>query len=249
MAVASLICSNAMGRKVFVSYKYGDTNVRSLENLPWWRTTKVRDYVDILEDKIGKDNVYCGEHSDEDLSDKSEDYIWEHLKNKIFPTTVTVVLISPGMKGPNNYDKSQWIPWEIRYSLKEYTRSVDSEKDKDAKRTSHSNGILAVVLPDVQGSYSYMIENFRCCSSGCRLLHTDKLFWILQKNMFNIKKPNTTICSQQDTIYHGDCSYISMVKWDDFTRDDISINAYLELATMKINHKNDYNLHLDVDKD
>lgn len=83
-----------MGRRVFVSYKYADTNVRVLKNVIG-RQTKVRDYVDILEEKIGKDNVYCGEHNDEDLSDKSEDYIWDHLKDKIFPTTVTVVLISP----------------------------------------------------------------------------------------------------------------------------------------------------------
>lgn len=134
-----------MGKKVFVSYKYRDNDVRHLENTPWWRTTIVRDYVDILEEKLGKDNIYCGEHNNEDLSEYSEDYIWEHLKDKIFPTSVTVVLISPQMKEPHSYDKSQWIPWEIRYSLKEYTRSVDSDNRQNASHTSHTNGIVAVV--------------------------------------------------------------------------------------------------------
>lgn len=237
-----------MGRRVFVSYKYADTNVRVLKNLIG-RQTKVRDYVDILEEKIGKDNVYCGEHNDEDLSDKSEDYIWDHLKDKIFPTTVTIVLISPGMKEPNSYDKSQWIPWEVRYSLKEYTRSIDSDNKENATHTSHTNGILAVVLPDAYGSYRYMIENKSCCTSGCRLLHTDKLFWILQENMFNRKEPNRNKCQQGDLIYYGNCSYIPIVTWDNFIKDDNSINFWLNYAAINKDHKDEFDLHLNVDKD
>ena len=38
--------------------------------------------------------------------------IKNHLKDMLFDTTVTVVIISPNMK------KSKWIDWEIEYSLK-----------------------------------------------------------------------------------------------------------------------------------
>lgn len=228
-----------MGKRVFVSYKYSDTNVKYIPHKDWWEPTKVRDYVDVLEDKIGKDNIYCGEHSNEDLSGYSEDYIWEHLKDKIFNTTVTVVLISPGMKEKNSYDKSQWIPWEIRYSIRENSRSI----------TSHRNGIIAVVLPDINGSYSYMIEHLQCCQSGCKLLHTDKLFWILQNNMFNLKEPNKHVCGRGDTVYRGDCSYISMVTWDDFIKNADTINFFIEFAASKIKDADEnYDLHLDINK-
>ena len=37
------------------------------------------------------DNIYKGEITGEDLSDKSEDYIWEHLKDKIYDFSVKVL--------------------------------------------------------------------------------------------------------------------------------------------------------------
>lgn len=102
------------------------------------------------------------------------------------------------MKEPHSYDKSQWIPWEIRYSLKEYTRGFDSDTKKDATHTSHTNGILAVVLPDANGSYSYMIEHKYCCTFGCRLLHTDKLFGYC-KTICSIRK-NLTVTNVNKVI-------------------------------------------------
>ena len=54
-----------MARKIFVSYKYKDENVAKLEDafyeevdsiLQWnYRKTRARDYVDKLQDKIGRD--------------------------------------------------------------------------------------------------------------------------------------------------------------------------------------------------
>lgn len=126
-----------MAHNVFVSYKYADDNVRQLSG--HYHTT-ARHYVDEIERLLRTEGyVYFGEHDGEDLSDWSEDAIWEELKDRIYYTSCTIVLISPNMKEEHAYDKSQWIPWEIRYSLVETVRN---------DRKSHRNAIFAVVLPD-----------------------------------------------------------------------------------------------------
>lgn len=227
-----------MGRNVFVSYKYADTNVQRLQRTPWYEPTKVRDYVDELAEELRKNGeVYMGEKNDEDLTGYSDDYIYEHLKDKIYPTTVTIVLISPNMKEPGRYDKSQWIPWEIFYSIYQSNRH---------DRVSHTNAILAVVLPDQYGSYSYMIEHKNCCPSGCRLLHTDKLFTILQENMFNQIEKTKMDCSLGDNVYRGMCSYIPMVKWCDFIQ---NMDLHLWQAEYTRDHISDYKMHRSVNKD
>ena len=132
---------------------------------PWYETTKVRDYVDELSELLNQNgHVYMGEGGDDNLTGYSDDYIYNHLKDKIYPTSVTIVLISPNMKEPYKLDKSQWAPWEIFYSIYQANRQG---------MVSHTNAILAVVLPDQYGSYSYMIEQKNCCPSSCRLLHND----------------------------------------------------------------------------
>lgn len=150
-----------MGRKVFVSYKYKDNDVRALPNVtqPTWPC----DYVDQIKNQVlSSDDIYKGENSDEDISAWSEDRIWGHLKNKIYDSSVTIVLISPNMKERGKWQRSQWIPWEISYSLRETTRH---------DRTSHNNAILAVILPNKQGSYEYYDK--------------DDLFPILKSNIEN----------------------------------------------------------------
>jgi hypothetical protein len=133
------------------------------------------------------------------LSDLSVEAIWERLKDRIYDSSVTIVMISPEMKEVEKRDRSQWIPWEVSYSLRETARE---------DRTSHSNAILALVLPDRNGSYSYFIEDNSCCATNCRTLKTDTLFKILQKNMFNRIQENSTKCGQGRVVHHGDSSYI-----------------------------------------
>ena len=138
-----------MGHKIFVSYKYKDTNVKSLPNV--LGTTAVHDYVDYIQNRIlNGDDIYKGEKSDEDISNWSDNAIWEHLKNKIYDSTLTIVLISPNMKEPRRWQTSQWIPWEISYSVKEMLRNG---------RTSQRNALLAVILPNRYGSYNYYDKN------------------------------------------------------------------------------------------
>ena len=112
-----------MGRKVFVSYKYKDNDVKKIPDVtqPTWPC----DYVDYIKKKIlSSDDIYKGENSDEDISSWSEDAIWNHLKDKIYDSTITIVLISPNMKEAGKWQRSQWIPWEISYSLRETTAQV-----------------------------------------------------------------------------------------------------------------------------
>lgn len=112
--------------------------------------------------EVIEDEIYKGEHQDEDLSLLSDNAIWEHLKTKIYDSSLTIVLISPNMKIPNTKQRDQWIPWEISYSLRETTRN---------DRTSQRNSILAVILPDKNGAYDYYDK--------------EKLFPILKDNIDN----------------------------------------------------------------
>ena len=134
-----------MGRKVFVSYKFKDNDVKKIPDVtqPTWPC----DYLDYIKNEIlSSDDIYKGENSDEDISAWDKDAIWNHLKDKIYDSTITTVLISPNMKGAGKWQRSQWIPWEISYSLSETTRN---------NRTSHNNAILAVILSNKSGNYVY----------------------------------------------------------------------------------------------
>ena len=150
-----------MSRKVFVSYKYKDNDVEELETTkhpPTWPC----DYVSFIEDEVLKNHIYKGEKQDEDLSDCTEEYIWDHLKDKMFDSTVTVLLISPNMKESGKKQRSQWIPWEISYSIKHTTRGG---------KTSQRNSIVAVILPDKNGKSTYFDK--------------DETFPILRDNLKN----------------------------------------------------------------
>ena len=220
-----------MGRKIFISYKYGDTSVQHLNRNGYLGITKVRDYVDELQEKLSStDHLNKGELDGEDLSQFKDETIASKLRDKIYDSSVTIVLISPEMKDSRLPENDQWIPWEVSYSLKEITRS---------DRTSRTNGVLAVVLPDSNGKYDYMLEAKSCCPSGCTLWHSNKLFSILKNNMFNKKVKERSETARCDTVYKGYPSYIHMVRWDKFIS---KFDWYINLAINTRDSINDYDV-------
>lgn len=230
-----------MGHKIFVSYKYHDNNVRHISN-NFFSNDTVRDYVDSLESYIkNSDNIYKGESDNDDLSKLPEETIWSKLKDRIYDSTLTIVMISPNMRESYKKDRDQWIPWEISYSLKEVSRKNTSGNPVN----SASNAMIALVLPDRNGSYSYYINDRNCCSDICRLLQTDTLFKILRDNMFNIKKPNCRTCTNNRQIYRGESSYIISVKWDDFIKDP---ESYIDRAYILQNSIEQYDIVKDLEQ-
>jgi len=217
-----------MGKKIFTSYKYADSNVRAIQGI---NPTTVRHYVDILQSKIdSSDHLNKGEDDGEDMSTLADSTIASKLGDKIFDSTVTIVFISKGMK-ENSPETDQWIPWEISYSLREQSRQGVNSK---------TNAMLGVVLPDQHGTYDWYYRHNPDCNSITHF--TGQLFAILKDNMFNIKKPQTRVCNGT-TITEGEASYIKTVKWDDFIG---SINWYIEKALEIWRVRDQYNIRKTV---
>lgn len=215
-----------MPYKIFVSYKYADAKVLAL---PDSKETTARHYVDEIALLLKEeDHIYKGEDDGEDISSLADATIGSKLGDKIFDSSVTIVLISKGMKATTP-ESDQWIPWEISYSLKEQSRDGGNSK---------TNAILAVVLPDETGSYEYFMTHNAACKSTT--YKTSTLFQILRDNMFNLKEKesNTRECNGAK-IYEGYHSYISCVKWEYFIGD---VNAYIDVAKAIRQNITDYDL-------
>lgn len=233
-----------MGKKIFVSYKYSDSQVQDLniyeDVKDFWGNVKrqkvvttARHYVDKIDGLFeAGDHIFKGEDDDEDMGELEDATIGSKLGDKIFDSSVTIVLVSKGMKEIFSTEKDQWIPWEVSYSLKEQSREGGRSK---------TNAVLAVVLPDTLGNYDYYIVDNSCPYCNCRILKTDFLFQILRDNMFNVKKPVFTECENHigSKPYQGYSSFIHSVKWSDFIS---SPNKYIDISVAIRQNINDYEI-------
>lgn len=230
--------------KIFISYKYGDDQVwQGLDRKYWAKETDeltglvtneskatVRAYVNLIQDILGEENIHKGEKQDESLKGKSESQIWELLKPKVHDSSVTLVMISPSMKDFYEPESEQWIPNEIRYSLWEVSRG---------DKTSTTNALLGVILPDCDKKYEYVYEKSNCANCGhIRMLNKQTnpyLFNILKGNIFNRKNLNSNTCQGvfcNSIIYTGDHSYLHLVTLEEFLKDgkhQDHINKALEI--------------------
>jgi hypothetical protein len=233
-----------MARKIFVSYKYKDEKVATLQdayyeevaNVRQWnyRKTRARDYVDSLQNKIGIDNINLGEKDGESLEDFSDGQIETSLKQRIRQCSVTIVLISKGMKEALKNEKDQWIPWEISYSL----RVV-----RTGGNTKQRNAVLGVVLPDETGNYNWYYTSNPNCNSINH--HTEQLFKMLKQNMFNILEKEFRECNGTKIHTKDEPSFIKTVKWNDFMYGDY--NYYIEKAIEIKEDAASYDIHVNLD--
>ena len=189
-----------MAHKTFISYKYSEA-------------CDLRD--DII-DALGDDaSYYKGETSDSpDLTDTSTENIKKNLKDMMYDTSVTIVIISPNMK------KSKWIDWEIEYCLKSISRK---------ERTSHTNGIVGVIMKQ-NGGYSW-IKTTNTNEDGCSSssYQSDKLYDIINNNRFN-QNPKEYTCEKCKTVDSLTGSYIALVEEEDFLNNP---NKYIDNAYEK----------------
>lgn len=215
-----------MTHKIFVSYKYGDNMVDQRLDRKYWADDATeatgRGYANYFEELIGKEHVYKGESDEESLEGKTDEQIWEYLKPRVHDSSVTLIVISPGIKNTYESEESQWIPQEVRYSLWEVERG---------DKTSATNALLGVILPDRNGSYEYIWGKSNCAHcQHIRMFKRDSLFSILHKNVFNKKSDNGKQCQGPlcySTIYDGDHSYLHLINFDEFISNP---NTHIEKA-------------------
>lgn len=217
--------------KIFITYKYGDDQVfQGLDQRYWAEETNEqtgitiketkatgRAYVNFLEEIIGKENVLKGEKQDESLQGKSEDQIWEILKPRVHDSSVTLVVISPRMKDAIEPEHEQWMPNEIRYSLWEVPRG---------DKTSATNALLGVILPDITGGYGYIYGKSSCphCANVNLIdkQNNPHLFNILKGNIFNKNEDDGQRCVGglcATTVYGEGHSYLHLVTLEEFIKD------------------------------
>jgi hypothetical protein len=228
-----------MGKKVFISYKYMDTSIKKMKTTfeEFVSPTKVRDYVDLIQEKIGEEHINKGEKDGEDLSNFTNSTIASKLRDRIYDSSVTLVLLSPNMVDITKSEKEQWVPWEISYSLKEHKRNGITNK---------SNGILAVVLPDQSNSYNWFLEPTDCNCCNAILYQTQKVFKIIGSNMFNHNKKSEQVIycdNHTTTIYSSKASFIVTTNWDTFISNP---DTWIEAATNK--NIDDYYSQKEVEK-
>ncbi len=202
-----------MARKTFLSYKYDEA-----------RTTR-----DKIIKALGNDATYYnGETSESpDLSDVSTNTIKNKLKDMIYDTSVLIVVLSPNMI------TSEWIDWEIEYSLKCINRKG---------RQSKMNGVVCVIQNN--NGYDWLRTSVSK-DDGCSVLKYDssKIYKIINKNRIN-QIPKQYACSQCKYVNALTGSYISIVKEEVFLKNP---DKYIENAYNKSQNAKNYNITKQID--
>lgn len=197
-----------MAHKTFISYKYSEA----------------RDLRDKIISHLGEDaQYYKGETADSpDLTDEKTDSIRKYLKDMIYDTSVMIVIISPNMK------YSDWIDWEIEYALKNI---------KHGDQTSHSNGILGIIMNNPDENWFRYEEN-KPDGDNCYAYNTDYVYEIINDNRFN-QNPKEYSCEACKTVDSLTGSYISFVTEDDFFSEP---NKYIDNAFDKSQKIGNYDI-------
>ncbi|MBK6263688.1 TIR domain-containing protein [Marivirga sp. S37H4] len=199
-----------MARETFIAYKYDEAS----------------DLRDEIIEKLGDDSrYYQGETAESpDMSGDKIDRIKNSLKDMIFQTSVTIVIISPNLKNSN------WVDWEIQYSLKEYKRQ---------STTSRTNGIVGVIMK-YNGSYDWLISRNQN-QDGCtpRVIDDSKLYDIVNNNRYNLNTDNKYSCPNCQSFDQLNGSYIALVEEENFLNNP---SHYIENAYNKSKESWNYNL-------
>ena len=216
-----------MGRNVFVSYKYGDYNVRQFLNSD--HKTSSRDYVNVIDEILDDTEFYYfnGEEDGIDLSDCPEESIRQYLYNKIFYTSITIVLITANMRRVGVPERNQWIPREISYSLRNKNRECG---------LSNMNAVLCVVIPDRKGNYGHAAW---VDEDGDLIINEKNLFRIIGDNLCNNTRMDHYVDGKGRPVYEEGGSFFVFALWDDFRKDP---GYYLDLAVGNRGRWKDYSI-------
>ncbi|WP_038908385.1 TIR domain-containing protein [Dickeya oryzae] len=199
-----------MARETFISYKYSEAQ-------------GLRD--DILKKLGDAAKYYRGETADSpDISNTTVGNIKKKLKDMIFGTSVTILIVSPEMIN------SKWIDWEIKYSMRAVKRD---------ESTSRCNGIVGVIMK-INDGYDWLVSK-ETNDDGCivRSIKNKKLLKIVNENRYNLITENHFSCPNCKTYSQLDGSFISLIDEDDFLENS---DKYIENAFDKAKKIKDYNI-------
>lgn len=202
-----------MAHETFISYKFSDA-------------VHTRD---AIIKALGDDaRYYRGENgTSPNRTDSKAESIKAALRDMIHPTSVTIVVCSPEML------QSDWIGWEIAYSLRETAR---------AGQVSRRNGVVGVVQK-VSGGYDWLRPSRQQRDGHTSTGTNDYLLQAeITRNRFNQKSPEY-VCVECKTVNQLWGSYASLVNEEDFLSDP---ERYIDNAYSKSNKAQDYDIRINA---
>jgi len=200
-----------MAHKTFISYKFSDAT--ALRNR--------------IISSLGVDATYYqGETSlSPSMNDLKTSTIKSRLSDMIYCSTVLIIIVS------QNMIKSEWMDWEIKYALREVSRS---------DRKSYACGMVCVVQKDpFRAGLGFDPYSWAKIPDG--RWSASVFFDILLKNMNNKKSwYDSPISSSYKSLYDSlSQNYIDIVTEDDFLKAPIK---HIDRAFEKSEYQTSYSL-------